>query len=174
MTLVLDAATHATPPGPFTLLADGSGVIWAAGFADSAAPLTAALRRPVQVRGRTTLGAASAALRAYFDGDVHALDALPVARPGNGFVQAARDAMRTIPPGATLSYQALAARCGSPRAVRAAGSACAGNPVALVVPCHRILRSDGRLGGFLWGLETKRWLLAHEATHAQPARARVA
>ncbi|MFC4728516.1 methylated-DNA--[protein]-cysteine S-methyltransferase [Coralloluteibacterium thermophilus] len=166
MPLVLDATTHATPVGPLSLLQDADGVLHAVGFAPAPERLAPTLRAPVRLHVRPELGATSTAVLAYFEGDLYAIDALPVARPGAGFVQAARDAMRGIAPGTTVSYAALAARCGNARAVRAAGSACAGNPVALVVPCHRVLRSDGTLGGFLWGLDTKRWLLAHEARHA--------
>ena len=70
--------------------------------------------------------------------------------------------MREIPAGTTWSYGELAAKAGSPRAVRAVGQACARNMVAPFVPCHRVVRSDGSLGGYFYGLDTKRWILAHE------------
>lgn len=66
------------------------------------------------------------------------------------------------------SYTELAAKAGRPRAVRAAAAACARNPAALFVPCHRVLRSDGSLGGFRWGLPAKRWLLDYESLHRLP------
>jgi AraC family transcriptional regulator of adaptative response/methylated-DNA-[protein]-cysteine methyltransferase len=81
---------------------------------------------------------------------------------GTPFQRRVWAALRAIPFGATLSYAQLARRAGRPRAVRAAASACKANPVAWVVPCHRALRSDGSLGGFAWGLETKRRMLAWE------------
>jgi methylated-DNA-[protein]-cysteine S-methyltransferase len=70
--------------------------------------------------------------------------------------------MRAVPAGAVLSYAALAARAGKPRASRAAGAACAANLVAPVIPCHRIVRADGSLGGYYYGLDRKAWLLRHE------------
>jgi len=72
------------------------------------------------------------------------------------------EALRVVPSGHTLTYSQVADRIGSPRAVRAVGSACAANPAALVVPCHRIVRHDGTLGGYRWGLETKEALLEVE------------
>ena len=70
--------------------------------------------------------------------------------------------MRKVKPGKTITYSQLAQKAGSPRAVRAAGSACAKNAIALVVPCHRILATGGGLGGYAYGLDAKKWLLAHE------------
>lgn len=71
--------------------------------------------------------------------------------------------LQAIPRGTTTTYSAIARRLGAPRAVRAIGTACGRNPVAFVVPCHRVLREDGELGGYRWGLERKRQLLAREA-----------
>jgi len=111
---------------------------------------------------------ALAAVRAYFAGDLSALDAVEtLERPGNApFRTAARAALRKIPAGGTATYTELAASAGSPKATRAAGSACATNPTALFVPCHRVVRTDGTLGGFLYGLDIKRALLDHEAANA--------
>jgi methylated-DNA-[protein]-cysteine S-methyltransferase len=74
--------------------------------------------------------------------------------------------MREIKPGAPVTYSEFARRSGRPAAIRAAASACARNPVALFTPCHRVLRLDGSLGGYRWGLPVKRWLLDHEAAAA--------
>jgi len=71
--------------------------------------------------------------------------------------------MREIPAGQTWSYRDVAAKAGKPDAVRAAGTACGRNRVAPFVPCHRVVRSDGSLGGYGFGLDVKRWLLGHEA-----------
>jgi methylated-DNA-[protein]-cysteine S-methyltransferase len=103
-----------------------------------------------------------AAVRAWASGDLEALRHVAVARPSGRFVAAAADAMRSIPPGVVRTYAWLAAAAGSPTAKRAAGQACARNRVAPFVPCHRILRGDGGSGGYAYGLETKRALLAHE------------
>jgi methylated-DNA-[protein]-cysteine S-methyltransferase len=111
----------------------------------------------------------SDAVAAYTDGDVDALDAVAVRQPGGSFLQAAWDAMRTVPAGRTVSYAELARLAGRPNAVRAAGSACARNMVAPFVPCHRILRSDGSLGGYYYGLPVKAALLRHEHALAEAA-----
>jgi methylated-DNA-[protein]-cysteine S-methyltransferase len=108
---------------------------------------------------------AAAALRDYFAGDVGALTTVAVSQPGGPFHARVWAAMREVAPGTTVSYAELAARAGAPRAVRAAGSACARNAICLFVPCHRIVRSDGSLGGYYYGLDTKRRLLEHERGH---------
>jgi methylated-DNA-[protein]-cysteine S-methyltransferase len=102
-------------------------------------------------------------LRRYFDGDLHAIDDLPVRFDrGTGFQHEVWGALRTIPVGETISYAELARRVGRPTAFRAVGSANGQNPVGVVVPCHRVIASDGTLGGYAGGLDRKRWLLAHE------------
>ena len=106
------------------------------------------------------------ALRAYADGDLLALDDIEVSQPGGEFHTAVREAMRRIPPGSTVSYAELAAMAGRPAAARAAASACARNRVAVVVPCHRVVRGDGGLGGYAFGLEVKQALLDFERRHA--------
>jgi len=106
------------------------------------------------------------ALRAYADGDLPALDEIPVTQPGGEFHTAVRDAMRRIPPGRTVSYSELAAMAGRPAAARAAAGACARNRVAVVVPCHRVIRGDGGLGGYAFGLEVKQALLDFERRYA--------
>jgi AraC family transcriptional regulator of adaptative response/methylated-DNA-[protein]-cysteine methyltransferase len=88
---------------------------------------------------------------------------LPLDVRGTAFQQAVWRELSRIPPGETLSYAALAARAGKPSAVRAAGSACGANPVALLIPCHRARRADGSLGGYAYGLPIKRKLLEREA-----------
>ncbi len=98
----------------------------------------------------------------YLNGDLKALDGISVRQPGERFSQSAWKAMRKVSPGKTISYGELAKRAGSPDAVRAAGSACARNLVALVVPCHRIVKTGGALGNYAYGLDAKEWLLRHE------------
>lgn len=106
------------------------------------------------------------AFEAYFAGQPDALDGLPVDARGTPFQRRVWAALRSVPPGRRLSYGALAAALGAPAAARAVGRAAATNPVALVIPCHRLVGGDGALTGFLWGIDRKRWLLAHEAAHA--------
>lgn len=89
---------------------------------------------------------------------------LPLDVRGTAFQQAVWRELSRIPPGETLSYAALAARAGSPNAVRAVGSACGANPVAVLIPCHRALRADGSMGGYAWGLPIKQKLLEREAS----------
>jgi methylated-DNA-[protein]-cysteine S-methyltransferase len=78
------------------------------------------------------------------------------------FIERAWAVLRSIPAGAPISYTEYAAKAGRPDAVRAAAAACARNAAALFVPCHRVRRGDGTLGGFRWGLPVKRWLVDHE------------
>ena len=98
----------------------------------------------------------------YFSGDINALNGISVRQPGAQFSQAAWKAMRKVKAGKTISYADLADRSGSKAAVRAAGSACAKNAIALVVPCHRIVKTGGSLGNYAYGLNKKEWLLRHE------------
>lgn len=103
------------------------------------------------------------ALRRYFDGELDAIADLPVRFDrGTPFQQEVWAALRTIPVGETISYAELAQRVGRPTGFRAVGSANGQNPVGVVVPCHRVISSDGTLGGYAGGLDRKRWLLAHE------------
>jgi methylated-DNA-[protein]-cysteine S-methyltransferase len=102
------------------------------------------------------------ALRAYLDGDLDAPNAVDVETGGTPFQQKVWAALRRIPSGTTTSYGALAAELGQPGAARALGRADAMNPVAIVVPCHRVIGADGSLTGYAGGLARKRWLLAHE------------
>lgn len=161
----------ATPLGPFTILAEGDAVR-ASGFTASVEQLAAlagvALDAVTVSEGDHP---ALAAVREYFDGDVAAIDRVrTVDRPRTGpFTSVARTALRSIPAGTTQTYTELAITAGNPRAVRAAGSACATNPTALFVPCHRVTRTDGSLGGFLYGIDIKRALIEHEAKHAAAA-----
>ena len=103
------------------------------------------------------------ALAAYFAGEVDALDAISVAPQGTHFKQSVWKMLREVRAGSTVSYGELAARVGAPGAARAVGTANATNPICLIIPCHRVIRTGGGLGGYGFGLERKRWLLAHEA-----------
>ncbi len=105
---------------------------------------------------------AAAIVKAYFDGDLGALDALATAATGTGFQKKVWAALRKIPLGATTSYAKIAREIGNPTAVRAVGAANGRNPIALVVPCHRVIASDGTLCGYAGGLWRKQWLLKHE------------
>ncbi len=154
-----------TPVGPFTVVLDDDGVVLASGWTTDPAALLALVHptlRPDETQPRPEVGEVSRAVQAYLDGELSAVGAIPVRQCGGEFLGHAWDVLRGVPPGAALSYTEFAAKAGRPAAVRAAASACARNAAALFVPCHRVLRSDGTLGGFRWGLHVKRWLLAHE------------
>lgn len=91
---------------------------------------------------------------------------LPLDIRGTAFQQRVWQALRAIPPGTTVSYAELARRIGAPKAVRAVGAACGANPIAVAIPCHRVVRSDGDLCGYRWGIDRKQALLAKEAATA--------
>ena len=99
---------------------------------------------------------------------------LPLDVRGTAFQQRVWQALREIPAGATATYGEIAARIGAPAAVRAVANACAGNPLAVAIPCHRVVRRDGSLSGYRWGAERKRVLLAREAAAATGGAAAVA
>lgn len=101
-------------------------------------------------------------LAAYFDGELSAVDAIPVATGGTAFQRRSWAALRAIPPRRTMSYGELAASIGAMGASRAVGLANGANPIAIVVPCHRVIGANGSLTGYGGGLHRKHWLLAHE------------
>jgi len=114
------------------------------------------------------LKAAAGQLAAYFAGESGRFD-VPVSLGGTAFQRLVWDELRAIPFGETVSYGELARRVGSPKAVRAVGAAVGRNPASIVVPCHRVIGSGGRLTGYAGGLDRKGWLLEHE----RGARARL-
>ena len=158
-------ATTDTPFGPFTAVVDSDGAVLAAGWTaslDELMPQVHPTIRPAElVPG--DLGTVGEAIAGYHGGDLSAVDAVPVRQRSGAFLEHAWEVLRTIPAGAPVTYTEYAAKAGRPAAVRAAASACARNAAALFVPCHRVLRSDGTLGGFRWGVTVKRQLLQHEA-----------
>ena len=110
-------------------------------------------------------------LKAFFAGDLEAIDSIPVESAGTPFQRKVWAVLRKIPAGKTWTYTQLAARAGRPEAVRAAGAANGLNPISVVVPCHRVIGSDGSLTGYGGGLPRKEWLLRHEgASFKAPAR----
>ena len=158
-----------TPAGPLSLLAHADTLV-GAGFTGDPGSLHARLEPALREAPLTTARPQDLAwlvkpVQDYFDGDLKAPDGLPVRQPGSPGRQRLWDAMRAVPAGTTISYAELAARAGQPTAPRAAGAACAANLIAPVVPCHRIVGSDGSLHGYYYGLPCKEWLLAHERAH---------
>ena len=157
--------TMPTPTGPLTILASREGAVRAAGFATGVEELLARVHPDLRgdPRACPDLGPVTAAVASYLDGDLTAIDAVPVEQKSFGaFLEHAWAVMRDIKPGEPITYTEFAAMAGRPAAVRAAAQACARNAPALFVPCHRVLRTDGSLGGYRWGLDVKKWLLGHE------------
>ena len=151
-----------SPLGTLTLVADGDAL---AGLYLDGQRHRPALDLP---RDDSALPAVREQLSAYFAGELTSFD-VPLALRGTPFQQGVWAALRDIPYGETWSYAALAAHLGRPGASRAVGLANGRNPACVVVPCHRVVGSDGSLTWYAGGLERKRWLLAHESTGPAPA-----
>lgn len=154
-----------TPIGPLLLAADEQGLRHIDfNRADQGERIQSRWRRD-----RRFLGAAIEQLEAYFAGDLHDFDVALAAR-GTGFRKTVWDELVRIPYGETISYGELARRIGAPAASRAVGAANGANPLPVIVPCHRVIGSTGKLTGFGGGLPIKQWLLDHERRHTpQPA-----
>ena len=114
------------------------------------------------VRDETDPAGVTSRLRAHLEDDLAALADIEVAPQGTPFQRSVWTALRRIAPGATLSCGRLAAELGRPGSARAVGAANARNPIAIVIPCHRVIGADGALTGYAGGIERKRWLLRHE------------
>ena len=165
---VIRSAMIGTPIGPLTILTVDDRVR-AAGFTEDVGALLRPLApslRGLPVETVLDLGSITDALTAYFDGDLAAIDAIPVSPRGSDFQERVWAALRTIPSGQPTTYGELAIRLGGKQLARAVGTANATNPIALIIPCHRLIGSDGRLRGYYWALDRKRWLLDHERRHA--------
>jgi methylated-DNA-[protein]-cysteine S-methyltransferase len=156
--------TVATPIGALLLVSDADGVLHRAEWADCLERLPAELRG--SARGRLPQAVVDAVC-AYFDGAINALEPIRVAASGTPFQRAVWEALRSIPPGTTLTYGALARMLGRPGGARSVGHANGANPISVVVPCHRLVGASGSLTGYGGGITRKQWLLAHEAHHAR-------
>ena len=165
--VIVDA--HQSPIGPLTA-AERGGRVCLLHFGADGPEVDPILERwyPGEPRVRRALPQVAEALRRYFGGDLAALDAVPAELNGTPFQKSVWQALRRIPPGATISYGELARRIGQPTSVRAVGAANGANPVAVIVPCHRVIGSNGTLTGYGGGLPTKRWLLEHEGAATLP------
>jgi methylated-DNA-[protein]-cysteine S-methyltransferase len=163
---MLRHSTMDTPAGPFTLVVADSGAVRAAGFTTDVPELVKLIHPKLvePTEPADDVGPAQAAVRAYFGGDLLALDSVAVEqRTAGEFMRHAWHVMREIKPGDPVTYSHYAELAGRPAAIRGAAAACARNAVALIVPCHRVFRTDGSLGGYRWGLPVKSWLLEHES-----------
>ena len=155
-----------TPTGTMLLVTDAEHRLRALDWEDHAQRMNRLLQRhygdAVQLRETTRPSKARQALNAYFEGDLNAVITLPTATNGTDFQRRVWRALREIPVGQTLSYSALAAKIGRPAAARAVGLANGSNPIAIAVPCHRVIGANAALTGFGGGIERKHWLLRHE------------
>jgi methylated-DNA-[protein]-cysteine S-methyltransferase len=162
--IVLELTLLPSPIGPLTVAAR-DGRVCALRFGDEQRALTAALKRrdpSLEIVKSRDPGGAATRLRSYFNGKIDALDDIAVDMEGTAFQQQVWAALRTVKAGRTASYMDIARAIGMPSAVRAVGAANGANPVAVIVPCHRIIGSSGSLTGYGGGLQRKRWLLEHE------------
>lgn len=152
-----------TPLGELLVVADAGGRLRLVGFSDGHPRVERELEAQGQLKRARDPGGFSSALRAYFDGDLAAIEGLSVGDHGTRFQRAVWNALREIPCGETRSYADIARRIRNPQAVRAVGLANGANPVGIVVPCHRVIGANGTLTGYGAGVERKRWLLEHES-----------
>ncbi len=164
-----------SPIGTMLLVSNDEGVLFSLDFDDYESRMDKLLERyygPVQLVPGRASELVTDALDAYFDGDLSALERVAVGAGGTDFQREVWRCLRVIPTGTTTSYGQLAAKTGRPAASRAVGLANGANPVAIVVPCHRVIGASGALTGFGGGLWRKRWLLEHEnAIDSQTAQA---
>jgi methylated-DNA-[protein]-cysteine S-methyltransferase len=157
----------ATPIGELIVVADREGQLRTIDWTDHEARMKQLIDRYYGKGGyrltpKRDPAGLSSAMRRYFKGDIGVLADLPVATAGTSFQNSVWQALRKIDDGTTISYAELARRIDRPKAVRAAGLANGQNPISIVVPCHRVIGSNGSLTGYGGGLERKQWLLAHE------------
>lgn len=169
MTEILQLLTDRlkTPIGEMLIVADRDGNLHATDWKDYEARMQRLLclrygESGFRLEPTRDLKSLTDAIRRYFAGELVAIDALPVAMGGTAFQAEVWGALRKIPCGTTISYAQLAKCIGRPTAIRAVGHANGANPVSVVVPCHRVIGSDGSLSGYGGGIERKRWLLEHE------------
>jgi methylated-DNA-[protein]-cysteine S-methyltransferase len=161
------------------LIHDREGHVRALDFHDFESRMRRLLRLHYGVEGddfaiedRAAPPAIRHAINNYFLGDLFAINSIPVTTGGTSFQREVWAALRTIRAGTTVSYGALARQLGRPKSVRAVGLANGANPVAIVVPCHRVIGADGSLTGYGGGISRKRWLLIHEGVALEKSATR--
>jgi methylated-DNA-[protein]-cysteine S-methyltransferase len=167
--LVFALSRLETPIGVALIATDDQGRLRVFDWVDQSKRMQAGLDRIYRASGGVRLDKTLEAawpvmdrLKAFFAGDLEAIDAIPVESAGTPFQRKVWAVLRKIPAGKTWTYSQLAARACKPEAPRAAGAANGLNPISIVVPCHRVIGSDGSLTGYGGGLHRKEWLLTHE------------
>jgi methylated-DNA-[protein]-cysteine S-methyltransferase len=173
MTMKFNRSTLHSPLGELVLVTDAQQQLRALQFSDRNAQLQRSLQAHYGSTELVDVDAPSGiaeALRRYFEGDLVAIDEIDVATVGDGLQRNVWAALRRIPVGRTSSYGELARALGydDPRAAIDIGAANGANPIAIVIPCHRVVGKNGDLKGYAWGPHRKRWLLEHE--HALAAK----
>lgn len=160
---IVQSITVDTPDGIFHILIDEKEVARASGFGDLK---KLAERLPRELLDAEIVPVADHVyerhVQDYFNGSPTALNAIPRSQIGSEFQMDVWNAISTIPYGQTISYKELAKKAGRPEAIRAAGTICGLNRLILLVPCHRILKSDGGIGNYLYGVRIKESLLKRE------------
>ena len=160
---MLVSSVQKTPVGNIYLIAD-SGILIAAGFKslNSLQNRLSPSDKLRKIEALEKIPKISKLIDNYFEGRLDALNLIQVRQPGAQFSQKVWKVMRAIPVGMTISYAQLAKKAGSPAAFRAAGTACGNNLIAPIIPCHRIIKSDGSLGNYGYGVAIKEILLRLE------------
>jgi O-6-methylguanine DNA methyltransferase len=156
---------YESPLAPILIVTDEEDVLRALDFADHEPRMHRLLREhygDLELANRPASKSVVRPLDAYFNGDFSAIDDVRIATGGTPFQRVVWRALRKIAPGSTKSYGEIAAEIGRPTASRAVGAANGSNPIAIVVPCHRVIGANGTLTGYGGGLPRKRWLLDHE------------
>lgn len=164
------SADYKCPFGTINLLFDEADTIYSLSF--GAGPDTRNVKKikdnlgEISIKSAPLLAAIKQSLDAYFAGDINAFNNMDLRPFGTEFQLVAWQALQTIPFGQTASYGDQAKKIGNPKAVRAVGGANNKNPIAIIIPCHRVIGANGKMVGFGGGISTKEWLLAHERAKA--------
>lgn len=163
MTSTFHWSQYRSPVGTLYILTQGDVVrgLNLSGFPDLVSSLYSE-EHSSQIKKSAKISWLNSILDDYFDGDLKAINTIKVEQPGGDFSQSAWKSMRKIRAGRVASYAELADMAGSSAAVRAAGSACAKNKIAIIIPCHRIVKTGGAIGNYGWGVNIKAELLRHE------------
>ncbi|WBF43360.1 methylated-DNA--[protein]-cysteine S-methyltransferase [Serratia rubidaea] len=156
-----------TPVGELVLIADEQGQLRAVDWTDYYDKLIRLLnthyrRDGFRLQEQPDPGGLSSLMQRYFAGELAVINDIPVMTAGSEFQRTVWQQLRRIPCGETITYGELAKRIGRPTASRAVGMANGSNPISIVVPCHRVIGSQGALTGYAGGVARKQWLLQHE------------
>lgn len=165
MAQFLESISMTTPDGAFHIIMTSDSVAIASGYGDFEALRTRLSDDMARLPIRSVMGHDyETSIKDYYNGDFAALDTIPRSQSGTDFQKNVWNAIAAIPYGKTISYKELAHMSGNEAAVRAAGTVCGLNRLILLVPCHRVLKSDGGIGSYLYGAVIKESLLRREGS----------